>query len=70
MTAAGSHLDYDSLRGAPPLVSKGSLYASPVVLGMLEGIATPVCGLVRNDMRYTRQRIYLSFFIRFSSRPD
>ena len=42
----------------------------PAGEGLEMRIATPVCGLVRNDMRYTRQRIYLSFFIRFSSRPD
>ena len=33
---------------------KGSLCASPEAPGNLRGIATPVCGLVRNDMRNTK----------------
>ena len=36
--ATGNHFNFDSLRGAPPLVSKGSLCASPVVLGISGGL--------------------------------
>ena len=38
MIATGNHQYSNSLRGAPPLVSKGSLCALPVVLGKIGGL--------------------------------
>ena len=38
MIATGNHFNFDSLRGAPPLVSKGSLRAPSLVLGRTGGL--------------------------------